>query len=130
MQGDFVIRRVGSWNCALYAARSYADAHGLKPEAADLSKAEIITWNEESAHLRGGPWFSEHAAHSAIAFTANKRRIHFGGCKAGLGAAFLPCLAAGGDPGLVSLVPPERFFWVDLWLVFHRYLFRTPRVRV
>jgi DNA-binding transcriptional LysR family regulator len=130
MQGDFVVRRVGSWNCALYARRSYADTRGLKAGTTDLSKAEIITWNEESAHLRGGPWFSEHAALSAIAFTANQRRIHHAACKAGLGVAILPCLAADRDSDLVCLVPAERVISVDLWLVVHRDLVRTPRVRV
>ena len=61
-RGHFVVRRAGVWHFGLYAARKYADAHNLKPGVSDLSEAEIITWTNEWAHLRGGPWFAEHAA--------------------------------------------------------------------
>ncbi len=128
--GDFTIRSVGSWNCALYAAKSYAEARNLKPGLTDLSSAEIITWNEENAHLRGGPWFAEHAPNSAVAFTASARRIHHAACKAGIGVAILPCLAADSDPQLVRLLPPEQVISVDLWLVVHRDLAHTARVNI
>jgi len=59
--GNFLVRQVGWWNLGLYAARTYAAAHGLAPGLRSLAKAAIITWTPESAHLRGGPWFAEHA---------------------------------------------------------------------
>ena len=69
------------WKCALYAAKSYAAAHELKPGLRNFSNVDIITWTEEFAHFRGGPWFAEHARNATVALQANSRRIHYGACK-------------------------------------------------
>lgn len=127
--GDFVIRRAGSWKCGLYAARRYAEAHHLRPGLDDLSKVEIITWTEEGTDFRGGPWFARHAGGATVAFTANSRQVQYAACSAGLGAAILPCVAADHDPDLIRLLPAERVRALDLWLVVHRDLLRTARVR-
>ena len=128
-QGDFVVRSAGSWPFGLYAARSYAKAHGLKPVLSDLSKAEIITWTEEHAHVRGGPWFAQHARGAAVALASDSARVHFAACKAGVGVAILPSELAGREGDLICLLPTERVLSVDLWAVVHRDLIRTARVR-
>jgi DNA-binding transcriptional LysR family regulator len=128
-QGNVVLRQVGWWNLALYSSRSYARSHRLEPGLDDLSGADVIMWNEEAAHWRGGPWFAQHGRGAAVAFTANTRGIHREACKAGLGVAILPCLMADGDPDLIQLLPPDKVVSVELWLVVHRDLVRTARVR-
>jgi DNA-binding transcriptional LysR family regulator len=132
-EGDFVIRRAGSWHFGLYAAKAYVEAHDLKPGLKsgprDLSNTDIITWTEEWAHLRGGPWFAEHARGARVALASDSRRIHQAACKAGIGLAILPCAVADRDPDLVCLLPPERVLSIELWLVVHRDLTRTARVR-
>lgn len=128
-QHNLMIRRAGWWKCGLYAAKSYAAAHDLNPGLRDFSNLDIITWTEEFAHFRGGPWFAEHARDATVALQANSRRIHYGACKAGLGLAILPCLSADHDPDLVRLLPPEQVFVAELYLVTHRDLARTARVR-
>jgi DNA-binding transcriptional LysR family regulator len=127
--GDVIMRQVGWWNLGLYAASGYAAAHDLKPGVNDFSKVDIISWNEEVAHWRGGPWFAEHARGSAVVLAANTRRIHHAACKAGVGVAILPCLMADNDPDLVCLLPPVQVISVEMWLVVHRDLIRTARVR-
>jgi DNA-binding transcriptional LysR family regulator len=127
--GDFVVRRVGAWPCGLYATTSYAGARGMKPGDVDFSKVRIITWTEEYAHVRGGPWFAQHAHGAEIALASDSARVHFAACKAGLGVAILPCRVADRDPDLIRLMPPERVLSVELWEVVHRDLVRTARVR-
>jgi len=129
LEGNFVIRRVGSWPLGLYAAKSYVDARGLKPGRVALAEVGIITWTAEWAHLLGGPWFAEHAADSAIALKANSRRVHQAACKAGLGVAILPSIFANADPDLVCLLAPEQVVVLDVWLVVHEDLVRAARVR-
>jgi DNA-binding transcriptional LysR family regulator len=128
-QGDYLIRRVGAIDFGLYAARRYADAHELTADAADLSRIDIITWTEEFAHLRGGPWFAKHAPKARIALAANSPRVHYAACKAGLGVTIVPCIAGDDDPDLVRLLGPERVLSVEIWLAVHRALARTARVR-
>jgi DNA-binding transcriptional LysR family regulator len=127
--GDFIVRSAGTWPFGLYAARSYAESRGLKSGLSDLSNAQIITWTEEHAHVRGGPWFAEHAAGSRIALASDSARVHYAACKAGIGVAILPCRLADRERDLVCLLPTERVLTVDLWAVVHRDLIRTARIR-
>ena len=126
--GDVVIRQAGVWNCALYVSRRYAAKRKLKPNLTDLRDVELISWTEESS-FRGGDWFDTHARGASVVFAANSRHIQYAACKAGLGAAILPCLAADRDLDLLRLLPPERVRSVDLWLVTHQDMIRTARVR-
>jgi DNA-binding transcriptional LysR family regulator len=127
--GDFVVHSAGYWPFGLYAGRSYAKSHGLKPGLSDLSKAEIITWTEEHAHVRGGPWFAQHARGSAVALASDSARVHYAACKAGIGVAILPSNLADRERDLICLLPTERVLSVELWVVVHRDLIRTARVR-
>jgi DNA-binding transcriptional LysR family regulator len=126
---DLVARRVGSWDCALYAARSYAAEHDLKVGSVDFSKVDIITWTDGTAHLRGGPWFKEHARSARVALKSNSRRVQHAACEAGLGLAILPCLIADKQRELVCVLPHEKVLSVELWLVVHRDLVRSARIR-
>lgn len=126
--GDFVIRQAGVWNCAMYVSKDYAAKRNLKPGLNDFRDIDVITWTEES-DFRGGDWFDAHARGAPVVFAANSRHIQYAACKAGLGAAILPCIAADHEPDLMRLLPPERVRSVDLWLVAHQDLIRTARVR-
>jgi DNA-binding transcriptional LysR family regulator len=128
MHGDFVIRQIGMWNCALYASKGYARAHKLIARNSKLADIDVITWTEEH-RFRGGDWFEKHARNASVVFAANSRHIQYAACKAGLGAAILPCLAADRDSDLIQLVPPEQVRSIPLWMVVHRDLLRTARVR-
>jgi DNA-binding transcriptional LysR family regulator len=128
-RGHFVIRRAGDWHFGLYASRKYADAHELKPGLRDLSAISIITWTKQWSHLRGGPWFAEYARGAKVALASDSRRVHHAACKAGLGVAILPCALADKEPELICLLPPKKVLSLELWLVVHRDLARTTRVR-
>lgn len=127
-QGDVVIRHAGVWNCAMYVSKEYAAKRNVKPGLNDFRDVDVISWTEEST-FRGGDWFDDHARDAQVVFAANSRHIQYAACKAGLGAAILPCLVADRDPDLVRLLPPERVRSLDLWLVAHQDLVRTARVR-
>jgi DNA-binding transcriptional LysR family regulator len=129
-KGNYLIRQVGWWELALYASRAYVEAHKLEPGKRDwLARVSIIRWTDDCMKLLGGPWLAEHARGSAVALTSNTRRIQLAACKAGAGVAVLPCLAAQHDPDLVCLLPPREVASIPLWLVAHRDLARTPRVK-
>jgi DNA-binding transcriptional LysR family regulator len=128
-KGDFLVRHAGWWNLGLYAARGYAEANDLRPGASNLSNVDIITWDAEHAILGGGPWFKKHAPAARIVLSANSRLIQQAACKAGIGVAVLPCVAADRDPELIQLLSPKEVVSTKLWLVVHRDLARTARVR-
>jgi DNA-binding transcriptional LysR family regulator len=127
--GDLMVRRIGGVDLAVYASKAYAAARGVAPRAFDFAKVETITWIEEMAGLRGGPWLAKHAAGSRVALQVNTSRLLYAACVAGLGVAVLPCFGGDTDPDLVCLVPPEEVQTLDLWVVVHRDLATMPRVR-
>lgn len=127
--GDLMMRRIGAVDIAVYGARSYVDTHGIVPGAVEFSKVETITWIEEMAGLRGGPWLAAHAAAARVVLHVNSSRLLYAACAAGLGLAVLPCFGGDNDPALVCVVPPEEVQTLDLWLVVHRDLASVPRVR-
>jgi len=128
-EGDFIARGAGYWPFGLYAAKAYARTRKLKPGSPDLSRAEIITWTSEFAHVRGGSWFAENAPEAPIAVASNSARVHFAACKAAMGVAILPCKLADLESSLICLLPTERVLAVELWVVVHRDLIRTARIR-
>jgi DNA-binding transcriptional LysR family regulator len=89
----------------------------------------VITWTEEWAHLRGGPWLKEHAPKAKNAITSDSRRVQENACKAGIGVAVLPCRIADLGDELVCLLPPEKVLLLNLWLVVHSDLTRITRIR-
>jgi DNA-binding transcriptional LysR family regulator len=127
--GDVVVRPAGIWPYGLYASNDYCEAHGLKLGKFDLSRLAIITWTAQYAHLRGGPWFAKHAGGATVALTSNSARLHFVACKASAGVAILPSRVADRDPDLVCLLRPEQVLSLDLFVVVHRDLLRTARIR-
>lgn len=127
--GDVVVRPAGSWPYGLYASRDYCESHGLLPGTLDFSRVAIITWTEQYAHLRGGPWFARHARGAAVALSSNSARVHLAACKAGAGVAILPSAVADRDAELTCLLRPEQVLSLELFLVVHRELARTTRIR-
>jgi DNA-binding transcriptional LysR family regulator len=130
-RGDFIVRHVGVWNCAVYVSRGYAQARKLNLKRgglASLPSLDVIAWTDDTM-FRSNDWFGKHARGSDVVFTANSRHIQMAACRAGLGAAILPCIAADVDHDLIRLAEPEHVRSVDLWLVTHRDLIRTARVR-
>lgn len=127
--GDFIIRRAGTWNYGLYASKSYADAHALRPGSVDFSTIDIITATEERSRFMGASWFHNHAPDATVALATNTRRMQYAACKAGVGLAILPSLLGDSDPDLIRLLSPDQVISERLWLVVHRDLRRTVRVR-
>jgi DNA-binding transcriptional LysR family regulator len=127
--GDVVVRPAGIWPYGLYASSDYCEAHGLKPGKFELSRLAIITWTEQHANLRGGPWLAKHARGAAVALTSDSARVHFAACKAGAGVAILPSRVADRDPDLTCLLRPDNVLSLELVLVVHRELSRMARIR-
>jgi DNA-binding transcriptional LysR family regulator len=128
-EGDLIQRRIGNVAFGLYVSRQYAADRNLRPGLSDLSVLAVINWTEEWAHLRGGPWLKANAPASPLALASNSTTVHLAACKAGMGAAILPCFAADFDSDLICLLPTEAVFSVELFLVVHRDLVRTACIR-
>jgi len=118
---------------AVLSPEDFSDLHA-EMQRIRIRPSDRRIWNVSSAGRGGGvaemlASLLGYARGASVVFAANSRHIQYAACKASLGAAILPCLAADHDPDLIQLLPPERVRSIDLWLVAHQDLSRTARVR-
>ena len=125
---SLVSRRVGAVAIALYASRAYLDARGT-PDDGNYSGHDVILFDESLAGMPGYDWVEQRTAGARIAMRSNEILPLVAAARAGAGIAYLPSIAAFGEPDLVPIAPgiigkPEIF------LITHRDLRRRARVRV
>jgi DNA-binding transcriptional LysR family regulator len=123
---SLVIRRLCGFASSLYASRAYVAAHG-KATMADLAKhaftaPDDATWAESL-------WLARHAPGARVVLKTNSTEAQLAATKAGAAIGFLSCYIGDPEPDLVRLVPPEKAVMRDLWLVVHKDLQHSARVR-
>jgi len=119
---SLVIRRICGLTSAVYAAKSYG-----KVDAGDMAdhpfvSADDATWVESL-------WLARTAPAARIVFKSNSTEAQLAATKKGIGLGILPCYVADPEPDLVRIVGPEKVVSRDLWLVVHRDLQHTARIR-
>jgi DNA-binding transcriptional LysR family regulator len=127
---SLVGREVGSVATALYAARDYLDAaQGEGIGGGDWAAHRWIGADDSLAHLAIAQWMAEHVPPARVALRADSLVAMADAAAAGFGVAPLLCLLAEARPGLVRLADPDPRFATRLWLLCHRDLRSTARVR-
>jgi DNA-binding transcriptional LysR family regulator len=124
---SLVSRRVGVGAMALFAARRYLDAHGA-PENGNLAGHQLLLFDDSLVGFPGSQWVEERTKEAHVAMRSNEIMPLLAAARAGVGIAFLPVMAAHGEPDLAS-VAPGILARLDLILVTHRDLRRRARVR-
>lgn len=122
---DHVMHRVGPMQFEVYAARSLLN--GARADSVDWRAMDHVGWDSGSRHLTLARWLESHFSRPA-AFSSNSMSIHLQWIRSGLGVGMLPRFVAAQESTLVRLPvedPPRR----ELWLVYHRDLKNSLRVR-
>jgi DNA-binding transcriptional LysR family regulator len=121
-----VMRRLAGFASAVYASRAYVDRHGM-PREQELGRHPFV--GVEDAAWEENRWLARVAPRARVLFKTNSTLSQVVPTVQGLGLGILPCYVADPEPELVRVVPPERCVTRELWLVLHRDLLHTPRVR-
>lgn len=126
---DNVVQPFGSLPYAMYATRSYLDAHGHPQSPADFPAHRFI--GAEGEHLRApfNRWLEANVPASAITFRCSEMAATGAALRAGMGLGFCTLSEAARDPELVQVMPPQPEWAAPLWLVTHVDLHRTPKVQ-
>jgi DNA-binding transcriptional LysR family regulator len=120
-----VSRKLTDVAWALFASRSYVENHGQPERAKDINQHQVIGFGGLIAEHPAAHWLRSVARAAAICTTTPALAL---AVKSGAGLAPLPVAAVEHEPDLVRLlgsVPVTLHFY----LVFHRDMRRTPRVR-
>jgi DNA-binding transcriptional LysR family regulator len=128
-QPDLIGKLVAQDNGGLFAAPEYLQDHGPFETPADLSRADFIGFGHNSGMVeamqeRGVPITDDH-----FTFSSSSHAAHWEMTRAGLGIGVGPAGLGDRDPQ-VSRILPDLDFTYPVWLVAHRELKTSPRLRV
>ena len=129
-QPDLIARRVGFLRGRIYAARRLLDEVGMPRSFDDLSDQDFVGIENTEALLVG-------LAEQGLELRVEQFRVHAasGNCmlqfiREGLGFGFLPMDTAGLFDDLVCVLPDLFDPAIPVWLVSHRELHTSRRIRV
>jgi DNA-binding transcriptional LysR family regulator len=120
-------RRVAALAGALYASRAYLVEH---PEPLDAPAHGWVLWDRRLAAKPAFGWVEERYPIQRTAARGLTTADVLHAVRAGVGVGLLPCLVADPEASLVRLVDAPRNVWPRVWLLTHRELRPTARVRV
>lgn len=128
-QGDLFGRKLADISWRFYASPAFLDAHGKPRTLRDLDKRPLISWGEATQPTKAAAWLAKNLGAASVGYRTGSLVNQFMAAKAGIGLALLPTYLGGGDAGLVAILPPLADLRTELWLVTHRSLKDTARVR-
>lgn len=107
---------------AVYGSREYVD----RVQAGDAAEKWLgieccgfhMSWTKEARPEKDHNFFVDDTLLTLAAL------------KSGAGLAYLPCFMGDSEPSLTRFHPPDPKHDLGLWLVYHRDLRRTKRVRL
>jgi molybdate transport repressor ModE-like protein len=127
---ELVGRRVSNIAWAVYGSRDYLKDKPKLRKPSDLARHAIVCGDDSLAHLAATRWVRTHAPETAVVHRSNSMMTQLYAVKAGFGLAVLPCFLAEPESALVRLLAPDPSLTSGLWLLTHRDLRDTARIRV
>jgi len=129
-QGNVVVRKLGVLGYALYSSQSYLDKREAGENEGQYDQDDFITFSEEYAHLPASQWIESVLSGRPPAMITSSLYGQVAAASAGIGLAVLPCFLGDRDPTLQRVSSPIESTQQEIWLVIHRDLRNSSRVRV
>ena len=126
---DLMSRRVGNVAFGAFAAKSYLIARGRPTRGAGLAGHDVITYDSGIRDWRAGDLGGESLRDARVVVRTNSTRMLYQAVREGLGIGALPCILAKPDATLERVPACAPVELDGVWLVVHRDVQRTARVR-
>jgi DNA-binding transcriptional LysR family regulator len=122
-------RKIAKVPRAIYASRSYVERHGRPERPEDIAHHCVVAYDGNIANNAAAQWLRAVAPQATI----GARSDNFPGLvlalKSGAGLAPLPVHVGNYERELVRLMDTSPELATHFWLLMHRDMRRTPRVR-
>ncbi|MDA8231948.1 MAG: LysR family transcriptional regulator [Magnetospirillum sp.] len=118
-------RRIAPLSHGVYVAATHPAAASQTP---DLAVQDWVGYDDSRADLPPARWLQERVPADRVVLRTNDTAMMIAAAQAGLGMAVLPCYLGDSAPGLRRIVAITGL-GLDLWILTHRDLRRTPRIR-
>jgi DNA-binding transcriptional LysR family regulator len=117
-----VARKLGEFVATAYASPRYLASH------VEGEPHSLITFGESSDVLEVR-WLFQQFPKGRVVFRSQSTYARVQAAKAGLGVIAVGCYMGDADPDLVRVVEPSDGVRNDIWLILHRDLQHTARIR-
>jgi DNA-binding transcriptional LysR family regulator len=129
-QDDGLIgRKIAAVPWAVYASRSYLERHGRLERTEDIKHHFVVAYDGEIANYAAGRWLRSVAPHARVAARSENWPGFVSAVKSGVGLGPLPIHHGDREKELVRLIDTNPELVSYFWLLMHRDMRRTPRVR-
>jgi len=124
-----IARKIAEGRWALYGSRSYVERHGRPEHQADINRHFIIEGRGAMANYPAVLWLRSVAPHATVGASCDYWASYVLALKSGAGLAPLHIRVGDQEGDLVRLFDIGPELVTPFYLVVHRDLQRTPRVR-
>lgn len=124
-----VSRKLADVPWAMFASRSYVDRHGQPDRPEDVNQHQVIGFGGRIVEHPAARWLRSVAPKARVAAICTTTPALVLAVKSGAGLAPLPVVAVEHEQDLVRLLGSVPVLTLHFYLVFHRDMRRTPRVR-
>ena len=126
---DNVAQLLVRMRIGLYAARCYADRHGVPASIAEFSRHRFIGTDNPDNRAPFYRWLRETVPADCLTYLATEPASIEAALRAGAGIGFLAARLAEPDSDLIEVLPPRPEWESPLWIVTHVDLHRTLKVQ-
>jgi DNA-binding transcriptional LysR family regulator len=118
---SLVLRRISGFASAVYASKSFGKVVPTELSRYPFVGVDDASWVESlwlARQVPGARVFKSNSTEAQLAVTAR-----------GVGLGILPCYVGDAEPDLVRVVEPDKGLTRELWLVMHKDLQTSARIR-
>jgi DNA-binding transcriptional LysR family regulator len=126
---ELVGRRISDIAWAVYGSRGYLKDKPKLRRFSDLARHRLVSGDDSLSQLAANRWLRKHAPDAEIGYRSNSLMTQLSAVRAGFGLAVLPCFLADSESGLARIFAPDVSLTSGLWLLTHRDLRDTARIR-
>lgn len=130
MQPDLIAKLVGETRAHLYATRDYLDVLGPVQTLTDLKRAKFIGLDQQHEMIEGVSAFGLELTPEQFRFNSPSGTVLFELACQGLGICILTKDVERYSDKLVPVLPDQFAIPVPVWLVTHRELHTSKRIRI
>jgi len=128
-QPDLIARKIRHAEARLYASKRYLDARPPITHLADIAHAEIFAFDRTDVMIAGLQKLGLDVRREQFPISAQSHLVQWEMCKQGLGVCIMMAEVGEVEPAVVGVLP-EVSIPIPIWLVCHRELRTSRRIRV
>ena len=127
-RGPLIVRKLADYGFQLYAAHSYAAAHGLPKHRSELNQHRLIGYIPDFIYADALRYLAEIDVTLEPGFTSSSINAQHSATRAGLGLCILPRFIGAQDDSLVPVLADTISISRTFWMVVHKDVRRLARV--